>query len=101
MMDLDLCNDCRQGVGIPCTLVYLLNVNKIVIKLGSPFIPLSSLSEKLCLPVLEISEDVHLFRIMEGVVEIRCNGISLEKSKCLGQTFCSKLKRTSRWFGRT
>jgi hypothetical protein len=30
-----------------------------------------------------------------------CNGISLEKSKCLGQTFCSKLKRTSRWFGKT
>jgi hypothetical protein len=35
---------------------------------------------------------------MGGVVELRCNGISLEKSKCLGQTFCSKLKRTSRWF---
>jgi hypothetical protein len=28
MLDLDLCNDCHQGVGIPCTLVYLLNVNK-------------------------------------------------------------------------
>jgi hypothetical protein len=28
MLDLDLCNDYRQGVGIPCTLVYLLNVNK-------------------------------------------------------------------------
>jgi transposase InsO family protein len=37
---------------------------------------------------------------MEGVVELHCNGISLEKSKCLGQTFCLKLKRTSRWFGR-
>jgi hypothetical protein len=39
---------------------------KLVIKLGSPFIPLSSLSEKLCLPVLEISEDVHMFNIVEG-----------------------------------
>jgi hypothetical protein len=34
--------------------------------LGSPYILLSSLSEKMCLPVLEISEDVHLFRIVEG-----------------------------------
>jgi hypothetical protein len=39
---------------------------KLVIKLGSPFIPLSSLSEKLCLPVLEVSEDFHLFRTVEG-----------------------------------
>jgi hypothetical protein len=38
---------------------------------------------------------------MEGVVELCCNGISLEKSKCLDQTFCWKLKRTLRWFGRT
>jgi hypothetical protein len=36
---------------------------------------------------------------MGGVVELCCNGISLEKSKCSGQTFCSKLKRTSGWFG--
>jgi hypothetical protein len=34
---------------------------------------------------------------MGGVVELHCNGISLEKSKCLGQTFCLKLKKTSRW----
>jgi hypothetical protein len=32
---------------------------------------------------------------MEGVVELHCNGISREKSKCSGQTFCLKLKRTS------
>jgi hypothetical protein len=37
MMDLDLCNDCRQGVGIPYTLVYLLNVNKISYLVGKPF----------------------------------------------------------------
>jgi hypothetical protein len=37
MMDLDLCNDCRQGVGIPCTFVYLLNVNKISYQVGKPF----------------------------------------------------------------
>jgi hypothetical protein len=37
-MDLDLCNDCRQGVGIPCTLVYLLNVNEISYLVGKPFL---------------------------------------------------------------
>jgi hypothetical protein len=66
MSDLDLCNDCHQSVGIPCTLVYLLNVNKVSYLVGKPFIPLSSLSEKLCLPMLEISEDVHLFSVVEG-----------------------------------
>jgi hypothetical protein len=34
--------------------------------MGSLFIPLSSLSEKLCWSVLEISEDVHLFSILEN-----------------------------------
>jgi hypothetical protein len=34
---------------------------KLVILLGSLFIPLSFLSEKLCWSMLEISEDVHLF----------------------------------------
>jgi hypothetical protein len=38
MMDLDLCNGCRQGVGIPCTLVYLLNVNEISYLVGKPFL---------------------------------------------------------------
>jgi hypothetical protein len=66
MLDLDLCNDCHQSVGIPCTLVYLLNVNEVSYLVGKPFfIPLSSLSEKLCLPMLEISEDVHLFSAVE------------------------------------
>jgi hypothetical protein len=37
MLDLDLRNDCRQGVEIPCTLVYLLNVNKISYLVGKPF----------------------------------------------------------------
>jgi hypothetical protein len=37
-MDLDLCNDCRQGVGIPCTLAYLLNVNEISYLVGKPFL---------------------------------------------------------------
>jgi hypothetical protein len=39
---------------------------KLVILLGSLFIPLSFLSEKLCWSVLEISEDVHLFSVVEG-----------------------------------
>jgi hypothetical protein len=65
MLDFDLCNDCRQCVGIPCTLVYLLSVNKISYLVGKPFVLLSSLSKKLCWFVLEISEDVHLFSIVE------------------------------------
>jgi hypothetical protein len=63
---LDICNDCHQSVGIPCTLVYLLNVNEVSYLVGKPFIPLSSLSKKMCLPMLEVSEDVHLFSIVEG-----------------------------------
>jgi hypothetical protein len=38
MMDLDLCNDYRQGVGIPCTLVYLSNVNEISYLVGKSFL---------------------------------------------------------------
>jgi hypothetical protein len=65
MFDLDLCNDCHQSVGIPCILVYLLYVNEVSYLVGKPFIPLSSLSEKLCWSVLEISEDAHLFSVVE------------------------------------
>jgi hypothetical protein len=65
MLDLDLYNDCHQSVGIPCILVYLLYVNEVSYLAGKPFIPLSSLSEKLCWSVLEISEDVHLFSVVE------------------------------------
>jgi hypothetical protein len=31
MMDLDLCNDYRQNVGTPCTLICLLMLLKLVI----------------------------------------------------------------------
>jgi hypothetical protein len=48
MFDLDLCNDYHQNVGIPCILVYLLYVKGVSYLVGKPFIPLSSLSEKLC-----------------------------------------------------
>ena len=48
MLDLDLCNDYHQSVGIPCILVYLLYVNEVSYLVGKPFILLSSLSEKLC-----------------------------------------------------
>jgi hypothetical protein len=48
MFDLDLCNDCHQNVGIPCILVYLLYVKGVSYLVGKPFIPLSSLSKKLC-----------------------------------------------------
>jgi hypothetical protein len=37
MLDLDVYNDCHQSVGIPCTLVYLLNVNEICYLVGKPF----------------------------------------------------------------
>jgi hypothetical protein len=65
MFDLDLCNECHQSVGIPCILVYLLYVNEVSYLVGKPFIPLSSLSEKLCWSVLEISEDAHRFKVVE------------------------------------
>jgi hypothetical protein len=65
MFALDLCNDCHQSVGIPRILVYLLYVNGVRYLVGKPFIPLSSLSEKLCWSMLEISEDAHLFSVVE------------------------------------
>jgi hypothetical protein len=65
MLDLDLCNDCHQSVGIPCILVYRLYVKGVSYLVGKPFIPLSSLSEKLCWSELEISEDAHLFSVVE------------------------------------
>ena len=49
----------------------------------------------------QASLKMHLFRcFMGGVVELCCIEVSLEKSKCLGLTFFSKPRRTSRWFGR-
>ena len=48
MIGLDLCNDCHQSVGIPCILVYLLYVKGVSYLVEKPFIPHSSLSEKLC-----------------------------------------------------
>jgi hypothetical protein len=42
-----------------------VNVNKISYLVGKPFILLSSLSKKLCLPVLGVSEDAYLFSIVE------------------------------------
>jgi hypothetical protein len=43
-------------------------VNEVSYLVGKPFIPLSSLSEKLCWSVLEISEDVHLFSVVENSI---------------------------------
>jgi hypothetical protein len=43
-------------------------VNKVSYLVGKPFIPLSSLFEKLCWSVLEISEDVHLFCVVENSI---------------------------------
>jgi hypothetical protein len=37
MLDLELCNDYHQSVGIPCTLVYPLNVNRVSYLVGKPF----------------------------------------------------------------
>jgi hypothetical protein len=61
-------------VGIPCILVYLLYVKGVSYLVGKPFIPLSSLSEKLCWSVLEISEDVNTdakrqYRFLRGLVD--------------------------------
>jgi hypothetical protein len=68
MFDLDLCNDCHQSVSIPYIFVYLLYVNGVSYLVGKPFIPLSSLSEKLCWSVLKISEDAHLFSVVENSI---------------------------------
>jgi hypothetical protein len=68
MSDLDLCDDCHQSVGIPCILVEMLYVNEVSYLVGKPFIPLSSLSEKMCWSMLEISEDVHLFSVVENSI---------------------------------
>jgi hypothetical protein len=43
-------------------------VNGVSHLVGKPFTPLSSLSEKLCWSVLEISEDSHLFSVMENSI---------------------------------
>jgi hypothetical protein len=40
-------------------------VNGVSYLVGKPFIPVPSLSEKLCWSVLEISEDAHLFSVVE------------------------------------
>jgi hypothetical protein len=68
MLELDLCDECHQSVGIPCILVYLLYVNEVSYPVGKPFIPLSSLSEKLCWSVLEINKDVPLFSVVESSI---------------------------------
>jgi hypothetical protein len=68
MFDLDLCNGYHQSVGIPYILVYLLYVNEVGYLVGKRFIPLSSLSEKLCWSVLEISEDAHLLSVVENSI---------------------------------
>jgi hypothetical protein len=38
MLELDLCNDCHQSVGIPCILVYLLYVNEVSYLVGRSFL---------------------------------------------------------------
>jgi hypothetical protein len=43
-------------------------VNGVSYLVEKPFIPLSSLSEKLCWSVLEISEDAHLFSVVENSI---------------------------------
>jgi hypothetical protein len=43
-------------------------INGVSYLVGKPFIPLSSLSEKMCWSVLEISEDAHLFSVVENSI---------------------------------
>jgi hypothetical protein len=37
---------------------------------------------------------------MGGVIELLYSRINLERGRCLAQMFCSKQKRTSKWFER-
>jgi hypothetical protein len=43
-------------------------VNGVSYLVGKPFIPLYSLSEKLCWSMLEIGEDAHLFSVVENSI---------------------------------
>jgi hypothetical protein len=36
---------------------------------------------------------------MRGIIELRCIGTNLEKGRCSVQTFFSKSRRISEWFG--
>jgi hypothetical protein len=47
------------------TYYMLMEISYLV---GKPFIPLSSLSKKLCWSVLEISEDAHLLSVVENFI---------------------------------
>jgi hypothetical protein len=38
MLELDLCNDCHQSVGIPCILIYPLHVNGVSYLVGKLFL---------------------------------------------------------------
>jgi hypothetical protein len=66
MLELDPCNDCRQDVGIPCTLVYLLNVNKISYLVGKPFCSTFLFIREAVLVCVGVNEYVHLFSVVEG-----------------------------------
>jgi hypothetical protein len=55
-------------VWVPPTFWFTCYVNGVSYLVGKPFIPLSSLSEKLCWFVLEISEDAHLFSVVENSI---------------------------------
>jgi transposase InsO family protein len=49
----------------------------------------------------QASLKMSLFQALYGrAVELHCSRINLERGRCLAQTFCSKQKRTSRWFER-
>jgi hypothetical protein len=65
MLDLDLCNDCHQSVGIPFTLAYLLNVNEVSYLVGKHFYSTFLFIWEV---VLEICEDVHLFSVVEDSI---------------------------------
>jgi hypothetical protein len=52
-------------VWVPPAFWFTYYVNGVSYIVEKPFIPLSSLSEKLCWSVLEISEDAHLFSDVE------------------------------------
>jgi hypothetical protein len=55
-------------VWVSLAFLFTCYVNGVSYLVGKPFIPLSSLSEKLCWSVLEISEDAHLFSVVENSV---------------------------------
>jgi hypothetical protein len=53
---------------------------------GNLLFPLSSLSEKLCLAVLKVSEDAHLFSVMKTSIYLMLKDCRVSSDVCMLST---------------